>query len=222
MRVGNAALIISPGHERDSGHVEMIHGTTYTVKLINHWNDRATDVELSIDGKDQGTYQLQPEERLELQCSHLDAGRFTFFRADSEEGSAAGGQSVTASDKGLIVARFKPERKRSRVVLEDKLREWAKGRSEFIPTFNPMRGTNKEAGLEGTVRTQSMGMAGRIEDLSSGVTGLTGRSDQRFHTVPSLRYDPSEEATITVRLVAAPAVRSLATTIRSNPFPEPV
>ena len=47
--------------------------------------------------------------------------------------------------------------------------------------------------------------------MQSGVTGLTGASNQQFHEVAPLDYDPSLEVSIIVRLVCGdvPKVRKL-------------
>ncbi len=58
---------------------------------------------------------------------------------------------------------------------------------------------------------------------SAGITGLTGKSNQKFYEVANLDYDPTGATIITLRLVATQAVRPLtAVPPRSNPVPSSV
>lgn len=220
MRVGNFCLIIPEGHEKDSGHVSLSHGQQFTIQLRNYWNDRACDAEISVDGKDEGGFRVDPNGSIMLQRAQHDTGRFTFFRSASAEAQAAGIALVENDQRGLIVVRFKPEHAR---------RE--------IKTMNMARGFNTTKGGAGGQSMRSHGgfdpntfvdggrdplYAGE-QKTSAGITGLTGHSNQQFTTVANLNYDPTEEVTITIRLVCDDAVRPLMrVSSKANPIPAPV
>lgn len=203
MRVGSFSLLIPEGVERDSGHVLMAHGRTYTLRLRNH-GSRRCDADVAIDGKSIGRYRISAGGTITLERSAHDTGRFTFFRADSAEGESAGAAKVDRPDRGLIRVTFCPERAPIRTV----------------PTGSVLRGgpggqsVPKSVGSEYEERTAG--------GLAPGVTGLTGHSNQAFVEVPDLDHDPTGEVTISLRLAADASVRELTPAPRGNPTPAPV
>lgn len=208
MRVGNFCLIIPEGSEKDSGHIMMSHGQQYTIQLRNQWNDRACDVELTIDGKDEGGWRVHANGNMTLERPAHDHGRFTFYRSASEQASTAGAACVENADRGLIVARFKPEHRRSR--------------AKVLNASNVMRGAGGQSCRpQGDTPTDS-----DIEvSTSAGITGLSGYSSQQFSSVAPLNYDPTQEVVISIRLVCDDLVRPLSPVQvmkRSNPTPAPV
>lgn len=194
MRVGQLSLIIEPGKELEQGHVIMTHGQQYKITLINSYQDRAADVELTIDGKSAGKYRLDANRKISLECTDKDPGKFTFFKSDSAEGSAVGAENIAKDDRGLIKAYFVPEKK---VV-----------RSE--PVVKPIEVAEKTCGFTSDDRPLSYGETLRLrtrgggpcgQSVTSGVTGLTGRSSDKFIAVKALDYDYSLATTIYLRLV---------------------
>jgi hypothetical protein len=102
MRVGNFSVLVYPGVERDSGYVQLAHGTQYRVKMINHYANRQVDAEVAVDGKPVGTFRLWGGADMTLDGPPDKSGLFTFYARDTEEfaaaaGAGAGGSSSTRS-----------------------------------------------------------------------------------------------------------------------------
>lgn len=207
MRVGNFGLLIPEGRERGTGHVEIRHGTVYTLRLANYWYDRSCDAEVVIDGKPAGAFRIEPGRHLTLERPSHDEGRFTFYEAASDEGKAVGG-AVVEDNRGLIQVRFKPGRPGVHGAIAKAIQ----------PLGRRSRGGS---GMHATFQNTSFTPDGvTLECLSAGVTGLSGQSDQRFHTVASLEYDPAHETLISVRLVAVKTgPRELTSASLFNPVP---
>lgn len=196
MRVGNFSLLIPEGVERSSGHVHLPHGTVYRLRLGNHRHEGRCDVAVTIDGKYVGCYRIERGGTITLERSSSDEGRFTFLRSSSEEAAQAGVAEVDRADKGVVRAVFKVERKVVRspsVIRGMSLRSDMKG---------GLRGQSIGGGVASFAPEESIKTCG----LESGITGLTGRSDQSFYSVAPLDYDPALETTICVRLVADESV----------------
>lgn len=202
MRLGNVAASIPDGVEDASGYVVLGHGQQYAIRLDN-FGDRRVDAEVKIDGKGMGTYRLEPNGRATLERSSHDEGRFTFFASESAEASVAGVHAVAVPDRGLVQVTFRFERQ------PDVLQRLA---------------------MEKTSSPLGAGVRSRAVDAlptstRSGITGLTGKSSQRFTTVGPMAYDPALETVITLRLVADAlhsAVRELRPAPMANPVPVPV
>lgn len=199
MRCGNFSLLIPEGTERGSGHVAMQHDRQWTLRLGNHSHVRC-DAEVSIDGKDIGAYRIHAGQTIVLERSFQDSGRFTFLKSSSDGAKSAGIDDVSSDLRGLVQVRFKPERRRD------------------------LEKCVKTCGGMNTLRSSGFAPEAASRGLESGITGLTGSSDQQFHTVSNLDYDPSGEVTISVRLVhdsfAQP--RRLEPVGRSTPVPAAV
>ncbi len=241
MRVGNVAVIVPQGREKESGYVHLTHGQVYTLSLNNHWNDRRCDAVVSIDGKDMGTFRLDALGRITLERPVHDQGCFTFYKADTPEFAAAAGGDVKRDDRGLVTVVFKPEKRRQHqfVARNSQLpREAFDGqgsRQYRMNAHDKSLGFAEEAvgGAEreektcgGIVLPQTArrgGPCGQSQSVSSGVTGLSGHSAQQFREVPELDYDPAEEVTVNLRLVAFDdGPRPLTSATKSNPVPAPV
>lgn len=203
MRVGNFSVLIPEGKERESGHVELDHERQYRIQLGNHCYDRRTDVTVVLDGKEIGNFRVNAGATVTLERSPHDNGRFTFFLSDSEQAVQAGVSKISTPDRGLLTAIFRAERKRQSPVVT--MRGGAGGQS-----VKGMFPTSNEEKTSGGI-------------LTSGVTGLTGHSDQSFVSVSNLDYDPTLETVINLRLVGNKyAVRELIPSPRSNAVPNPV
>lgn len=207
MRVNNFSVQIPQGVERDNQLVEVPHGTPFAVVLGNH-RDRRCDATLTVDGAVVGVFRLGPNERLTVEGPPDDPakGRFTFYRADSADGAAAGAAGVARADRGRVTVRFQPEYR-----LVPRAPGGGVLRSVNLCSAGPAAGPTCYAGPRG----QSAG-----QDLAAGVTGLSGRTDQAWRPADEIDHDPAGEVVIHLRLAvpaAVPAVRPLAAGLRSGP-----
>ena len=212
MRVGNFSVLIPEGRECDSGHVQVPHGTQYTLRLGNHSHLRC-DADVVIDGKPMGGYRLNAGEVMTLERSYLDSGRFTFFRADSAEGQSVGAARIQQCDKGLIQVTFRPEKRRKNVCQS----------MGMMDNIRPRGFESKEKTSGGMLRGQ---LLNSCSAGSPGVTGLTGHSNQSFVSVANLDHDPLNAVIISIRLIAADVPhminpREMRGELRSNPVPSP-
>lgn len=111
MRVGNFSVLIPEGVEKDSGHVQMRHDQVYGIRLGNHGSVRC-DAEVNVDGKHVGTFQMYSGQVFTLERPSHDTGRFTFYKANSEQGESVGAADVSTQERGLISVTFRPEKPR--------------------------------------------------------------------------------------------------------------
>jgi len=109
MRVSNFSVLVHPGNERDSGHVEVSHGEVYTIKLGNH-EHRRCDAEVVVDGKSVGNFRLNAFGSIILERPAHDTGKFTFYKSNSREAEAANKDGVAKDDRGLVQVKFRPEK----------------------------------------------------------------------------------------------------------------
>lgn len=218
MRLSNFSAYVPQGREHGSGHVALEHGQVYTLRLGNHWYDRDCDAEISIDGKSIGTFRIEKGRVIELERFPNDNGRFTFFKAATSEGDAAGANEIDRGDKGLVQVRFCPGFPIIRRTNSVNLLRGAGGQSQggYCTTQGGYTTQNTNC-VEREVKT-----CGTI-GMEAGVTGLTGHSNQPFRDVLNLSYDASQEATITLRLVCEGigSVRKLVSAV-ANPVPAAV
>ncbi len=218
MRVGNYSVMIPEGCERDSGHVELPHGATYQIRLMNHCHSRRCDAEVTVDGKSVGFFRVDQNGSIILERPLDDHGKFTFFKVDSQEGEQAGAAGISKDDRGLIQVVFKPEKARPKSIID-----------AAVPTTGQMRlrsvrrgpGGQSCGGSYGNVETYG-GQAMNFAPASAGLTGLTGHSNQTFHHVANLDYDPDGAVTISIRLVCGTGVRPLVAVAKGNPIPSAV
>lgn len=209
MRIGNFSARIPQGNEKGSGHVYLPHGSQYTVDLRNQWYDRDCDATLTIDGKDMGTYRVPSNGSVVLERSSADQGKFTFFADGTAEAAAAGILMVDNPDRGLVSVRFRPAKARMRPV-------------EMVS-----RGVEREEKTSGGINIDAGVLRSFNAGLSpsrSGITGLTGHSNQQFREVPNLDYDQTEEVVINLRLVPEAGVRPMEPVgaVKSNVVPQPL
>jgi hypothetical protein len=226
MRVGNFSVLVYPGVERDSGYVQLAHGTQYRVKMINHYANRQVDAEVAVDGKPVGTFRLWGGADMTLDGPPDKSGLFTFYARDTEEFAAAAGAAVARDDRGLLTVKFhvgypSPEPLARTGVL----------RTAAVGVF-PGHAYQQYGSGELLARNASADRpladscaAGRPAGVTSGVTGLSGVGTQEFKEATQISYDPALETTISVRLVAVPgstlqpAVRPLVAVGRRVPPP---
>ncbi len=220
MRVGNFSVLIPQGCERDSGHVEIVHGTVFQINIGNHDYRHRCDAEVTVDGKSVGNFRIDSGGSLRLERPSHDTGCFTFFKADSTEANAAGQVGVAVDNRGLIQVIFRPERER--VNQPVKMSGSIRPMSMFGATRSGAGGQSMGSWDDTTTPTSAEPENVKSRSLSSGITGLTGASGQQFTRVANLDYDPNGEVTITLRLVCGQVVRELTPVQRSNPIPSAV
>ncbi len=211
MRIGSFSVLIAEGYEHGTGHVGLRHGQVYTLRLGNHGSPRC-DAQVTIDGKDMGLYRINGHDNLVLERNSQDKGRFTFFRAESVEARESGVLVVNTEDRGLVQVRFKPERMR---------------RQDPYNPFKSRGPSGQSVGGCFDVEEKTSGGIGMVpQNMSAGITALTGQSDQQFVTVAGLDYDPNGEVVISLRLVEMEAVaqgpRELKPVSMANPVPRSV
>jgi hypothetical protein len=107
MNLGDYAIQIQGGLERDTGYVEMAHNTKYKILLSND-SSLDCDAAVEIDGKEVGIWRIYSGENIRIERPVHDTGQFTFYKIDSSE---AGKIGLVRNDKlGLISVLFKPEK----------------------------------------------------------------------------------------------------------------
>lgn len=220
---GFSVRIIGGSDEKTNGYVVIDHKKTYKVCLRNTHNRRC-DVDLFIDGKEVGNWRIEANSSITLERPANDNGKFTFYRVDSDEGEMAGGEKGSF-ENGLVQARFHleaiPEPRPLKVSYVDtndmdwmdEINSRQRYRSSGAPPMNLF-----SAKIGSSVITRSLSRKTHEE----GVTGLSGESTQRFHSVSQLQtYDEAFETTINLRLICPKkSVRALkSVSPRSNPIP---
>jgi hypothetical protein len=266
---------VEGGRERESGYVEMRHGSTYKLRLRN---DRSVpcDATLEIDGKDMGSFRIGPHGKILIERPANESKKFTFFKSDTREARQSGQAGVAFDAKGLIKVTFRPgvESQPVAIVTEDS-RGWEGQLGSFDVPTNLSRSASHsfrdidpptemrealrdifegpqasmsdddEPSWEATA-SRSRGdvtLSMKVEGLTasraairrespkkgrrSGVTGLTGSSNQRFSSTSALsEYDLEHETEINLRLVAVEDEREDPTPLRpvtrQTPIPPPI
>lgn len=229
MQIGNFSVHIPEGREREGGYVHLEHGTQYTLTLHNHYYNRRCDAQVTIDGKTVGAFRVSAGGTVRLERAPHDRGRFTYYKADTQEAKQSGVDKITTSDRGLVQVRFRAEK--------PPYQTYSKG-SDYDVTLESVGGERKSLGEElesvskcypcsaprGGQHTNST-----VRSRSAGMTGVSGHSSQNFHEVPDLDYDSSTETVITLRLIteepiyaARPEPRELTPAPKGNRVPDPV
>ena len=169
---------VTGGMEDGSGYVLLPHGDTYGLCLRNSHDNRC-DARVEIDGKHQGTWRINANGSITIDRPAHDDGLFTFYKANSAEGSQIG-LEVGDSNLGLVKVTFTPEKTRS---FESGWGGVVQGR----------------AGGASAYSDGSKGLGSR--GFSAGGTGLSGQSSQQFGTAAEMDLDYSKSTTIHLRLV---------------------
>ncbi|XP_066282953.1 uncharacterized protein [Branchiostoma lanceolatum] len=170
--------------------VEMDHGSSYRIRLTNT-HPRPCDAQLAIDGKEVGTWRLDPRQEVELERPEDEQMCFTFFStrmAPAEAGIRRGEE-----ENGLVQVTFTPEKRRE----------------ERTAVKDPYRGGDTVAGDD----TASSDSSSQDEDepfrsdtplnWSSGATALQGVSRQEFEQVEGeMERDEEAQVIMILRLVA--------------------
>lgn len=223
MRIDNFEMKICGGiaDESSDGYVKMQHGQTYKVVLVNTGN-RDSDVELNIDGKNTGSFRLNKWSSVTIERPVNDNGKFTFYKDGTVESRHAGIDGVAKRNRGLVQAIFKPEKYKETYTYDNTVPiscpdVFDYDTPKWLGSLDGLTATYNNSTIKGLAR----GPSG--QSVSSGGTGLSGKSNQSFYTVSDLDVDPNEFITINLRLVCNESIRPLISAkVRSNPIPSPV
>lgn len=219
-------------NESASGYVYMKHDQKYAIEMANRELSRC-DAEVKIDGKVVGVWRLDPYEELTIERPADDDGIFTFYRKGSNEEKKVNA-GIKKDERGLIQVRFIPEKQCHVPVYP-----WWWQRT--YPWNTPTYGATSGILRGGNIGTNQVNLCShsssskpreeKTSGLESGVTGLSGQSDQRFNTVAAISRDYSKAVTISLRLVAKrkrgrkrkkkQGARPLLAA-KANPVPKPV
>ena len=229
MRVNEFSVRVIGGKEVDSGYVQMGQGQQYSLRLSNH-RSVACDAKVEIDGKEVGTFRLHANDSMMLERSPNDHGKFTFYRAGSEEADKVGIADLPDDVRGLVKITFTPERVREvrRYYFPHELPRPTRPEPwrityDNVSTFTADNTTcysDSSKGLCGI--SGAKGSSSGPASFESGGTGLSGHSDQSFHYVDSLHYDLSGQTVIHLRLVYKCTDEPRPLVSHTTPIPPPV
>lgn len=192
---GGFSLVVPQGEEDQAGYVRLRDGQVYEI-CFGSSLDRRSDVSLSVDGLPMGVFRLEPYGNWCVQRPQSEDGRFTFYRAESAGGIASGSASVKLRDRGILRARFTPEKQEMRLRRPEPAASAGGARPEADFAAPPPPPSPAPAPAP-----QPPGAAASESELSSGVTGLTGRSGQSFRDAERLDLDPERAVVLELRLV---------------------
>ena len=210
MYLNNFSVRIPEGVETQSQYVEMRHRQKYSISLRNN-RDVRCDADIVIDGKLVGTWRIEAGESIRLERPADEAKKFTFYKADSEEGQQVEADNVDKQEKGLVEVIFRPEMKIVPLMRVQEPQPWqTTWDSTWYTTIDGGACDNNvpistyyssEASAEPKITATRSADIGR-KNYGEGVTGLSGHSNQQFNTTFSLVYDEAETTIIHLRLVA--------------------
>ncbi|XP_019625648.1 PREDICTED: uncharacterized protein LOC109470975 isoform X1 [Branchiostoma belcheri] len=170
--------------------VEMDHSSSYHIRLTNS-HLRSCDAQLSIDGKDVGTWRLEPKQEIELERPEEEQMCFTFFStrmAPAEAGIRRG-----VEENGLVQVTFTPEKMREeKTTVKDLYRGGDQGAEDDTASSDSSSGEEDEPFRSDTPL-----------NWSSGATALQGISQQEFEQVEGeIEKDEEAQVIMILRLVA--------------------
>jgi len=204
MFLNNFSVRVSEGTELAGGYVELDHDTQYSLILKNNYHGRRCDAEVTIDGKHIGTWRIEARGGMWIERPAHDTGRLTFYKSGSKDARKAGLDEVEVDKLGLIEVVFTPEIAWTYVAYNTSL-----GENVEPSTSPPYQGVSYDdnsstAGPlrpEQVIASYTVSNSTRKGSLSSGGTGLSGKSNQNFSNAQSIQYDYSAQTTINLRLV---------------------
>ena len=200
MYLNDFSMRVPEGKELPGGYVELEHNTQYTLNLRNNRSVRSK-ADVYIDGKNVGSFRLAPHETLKLERPVHDDGLFTFYKLGTPEAAAA--NLADGPDIGLVRVVFTPElaqtipyRYKPSKPSTDPWRPWPP-----YP-YRPWLPWETHWTTDTWTNTSASFASGPVAfAATAGGTGLSGKSDQSFMTVPDLALDTSQQTTINLRLV---------------------
>lgn len=177
----------------------------YKLKLINK-GDTKVDADVMLDGKDVGTWRVNPYSSTIIERPANEQRKFVFV---SEIGSIARRTGAIAGkgDNGLIKVTFTPEKKVYVTAREITSKVYEPTRRNLKSSGDSFASSKRRTGFASPPR---MNLASRNESLGirnlspsrAGVTVLGGRSNQSFVSVNTLaEIDYNRITTIMIRLV---------------------
>jgi hypothetical protein len=193
-----------PGAQETGQYVELTNGSQYSVVLRNQ-NAARCEVTVKIDGRPVGTWRVDINGSITIERPLNDTGKFTFYRSGTTAAEKVGEASIPVEDKGLVQATFTPEKVVATPLPKYGMYNWGttKLNTESFSASSTFdyNGTNND--FIGCCHASTSEPTTRSSSAASGVTGLSGKSNQEFVTVRALTLDYSKQTLIAVRLVAA-------------------
>jgi len=208
MLLNNFSVRIVGGTEVAGGYIELAHGKQYSIVLGNK-NPHRCDAKVTIDGKTIGEFRVNGHSSITLERPVHDSGKFTFYKSGSVEAEQVKLDEDSA-ELGLVSVIFTPEYQTHYTVT--------------YGTWNPRPITTTETWFRSNTNTGNdypvvMAAMAASRELSSGGTGLSGKSKQEFVETNALAYDYSRQTTINLRLVCREDNGPRPLTSFSNPVP---
>lgn len=182
MYLNSFSVRIPEGKEIPGGYVVLRHNTKYKVVLRNSRSTRC-DARVEIDGKHVGTWRLNAIEGITLERPAHDTGHFTFYESGSSAAVQLEEHWIVPANRGLVKVTFTPEK----VVAAVNHAQW----QPQVKSINERQATY----------TATCSTGGSAQSLSSGITGLSGRSSQVFGNAVAITHDYSQQTVIHLRLV---------------------
>lgn len=209
MYLNDFSVRIPEGNETPGGYVELAHRQRYTLVLRNS-HSRRCDARVEIDGKHVGTWRIDTHGSIRLERPVHDTGHFTFYKAGTPE-AARVELNECSPDLGLVKVTFTPAKPGPCPPPAGTV-YWTSTCSS--PDMGTYYCAHEVLGDKPSIR--------RFGLASSGGTGLSGESGQRFCTTWVIDYDYSMQTTIHLRLVCRDTEEPRPLTSYSTPVPPPV
>ena len=155
----------------------------YSIKLQNHAGTLC-DATITLDDDNVGTFRIRPYETIEIERPSYNNKQFTYFKGGSSQSLKAGYEKGN-SNNGLVKVVFKPGKKPPFVNFSQ-LESTTLGSSSSSPY-----GFSNSTSLRHSTNTKSCKhsmTSTRTNNLSEGITGLSGHSNQSFHELALLDY----------------------------------
>lgn len=153
----------------------------YSIKLQNHAGT-SCDATITLDNDNVGTFRICPYSTIEIERPSYNNKQFTYYKGGSSKSYKAGYEKGNSTN-GLVKVVFRPAKKPAFV--------------DFFQLESTSLCNSAEPPLSFHKKRRR-----RSNNLSEGITGLSGHSDQSFHELALLDYDDDNIVTIMVRLVS--------------------
>jgi hypothetical protein len=209
----------------------LVDGSTYRVVMTNEYPGQV-DAILTIDGKVQGRYRLNPWETFAVERPADLSRSFVFVKENGALAREAGVVS-NESENGLVQVEFLPRKKTTQSMYETR----NTSAERFVPFMNDCRSGPVLKGCSGDSFDSTRvpkGCSGESfystrvpQVLGGGATALGENTSQKFTTVPDIPegdVDKEKVTVLVVRLLAIEkpklqAVRSIPSLMQPVPPP---
>jgi hypothetical protein len=173
-------------------------GSTFMIVLKNG-NNTPCEAEVTLDGKQQGTWVMKPHEQCILERPTHKKQLFTFVFV--EKHGAAAGLTAGSPTNGLVSVKFTPEKKKPTFSFGFGART-----AEGCEGCEDMDGDDDvcemaPAGFSFGIKRRSGESRGATRSYKEGGTCLTGSSSQQFNSVKGLDLDHEAARSLHLRLV---------------------